>query len=301
MKRFTLLFLATTIIFSGFILDNVDVDTYLARQKEAMRALYNLLPDGAKVGALASLDKHPRNPRKWLGVEEVSGEITLELYLAQQKVVMAKLYQLLPDGARKDDAIASLNNHPSNWVGVRKVSEEGFILLLDLSNNQLTGAIPRALGNLTKLQTLDLYDNQLTGPIPRELGQLTELKELDLSSNQLTGAIPRELGLLTKLQYISLHRNQLTGPIPTELGQMTELQDLDLSSNQLTGEIPRELGLLTELQVLDLSSNQLTGAIPRELGQLTQLQDLCLSGNQLTGPTPPELIREGLTVSRVFL
>ena len=203
--------------------------------------------------------------------------ITLELYLAQQRIVMAKLYQLLPDGVSKDGAIAKFNDHPTNpsiWLGVRKVSPEGFLLDLNLSYNQLKGPIPSELGLLTKLKILSLYDNQLTGEIPSELGRLTKLQELELSSNQLTGAIPRELGQLTELQGLYLYTNQLTGPIPVELGQLTQLQTLSLSENQLTGEIPGELGQLTELKTLSLSKNQ------------------------LTGETPPELIRRGVRVFR---
>ncbi len=65
--------------------------------------------------------------------------------LKLQRIAMAKLYNLLPHGAEKDDAIASLDKHPRSWVGAREVSEEGFILRLSLYNNQLTGAIPTEL------------------------------------------------------------------------------------------------------------------------------------------------------------
>ena len=225
-------------------------------------------------------------------------QITLELYLARQKEAMRALYQLLPDGPKKVDALAKLDNHPSTWLGVREVSSEGFILKLSLSGNRLTGAIPRELGLLTQLQYLNLSWNNLTGEIPVELGQLTELQYLILYENQLTGPIPRELGQLTKLQELYLSNNQLTGPIPRELGRLTKLQELYLSKNQLTGEIPGELGQLTELQYLILYENQLTGPIPRELGQLNQLRHLDLSGNQLTGEIPLELSERELRVSR---
>ena len=39
-----------------------------------------------------------------------------------------------------------------------------------LSGNQLTGAIPPALGNLSQLRRLHLQHNRLSGPIPPELG-----------------------------------------------------------------------------------------------------------------------------------
>jgi hypothetical protein len=194
-------------------------------------------------------------------------QTTPEFYLAQQRVVMAKLYDLLPDGP-KVGALARLNNHPRNprnWLGVREVSEEGFIQRLDFCKNQLTGALPTELGQLTELRWLWLSGNQLTGPIPSELGNLSELRYLYLSGNRLTGEIPPELGNLTKLQTLVLSENQLTGAIPRELGELTELQRLSLSENQLTGQIPSELGLLTELRRLDFYNNQLTGPTPSEI------------------------------------
>ena len=39
---------------------------------------------------------------------------------------------------------------------------------LDLPNNQLTGAIPPEIGNLTNLEWLVLGENQLTGEIPSD-------------------------------------------------------------------------------------------------------------------------------------
>ncbi|OAD19685.1 Na-Ca exchanger/integrin-beta4 domain protein, partial [Candidatus Thiomargarita nelsonii] len=65
--------------------------------------------------------------------------------------------------------------------------------------------------------------NQLTGEIPRELGNLSNLRELGLGRNRLTGEIPSELGNLTKLEYLSLDNNQLCGEIPVELKNLSSL------------------------------------------------------------------------------
>ena len=65
--------------------------------------------------------------------------------------------------------------------------------VLQLRNNdELTGSIPPALGNLASLTRLKLWQNNLTGPIPPELGNLTSLEQLwlHLSNNELTGSIP---------------------------------------------------------------------------------------------------------------
>ena len=191
----------------------------------------------------------------------------------------------------------------SEWFGV-VTDGSGRVTRLTLPGNQLSGAIPPALGRLTQLQSLDLaqrwdstsqkrISNQLSGAIPPELGGLTQLQWLNLGGNQLSGAIPPELAGLTQLQSLNLGGNQLSGAIPPELGGLTQLQDLSLWGNQLSGAIPPELAGLTQLQSLSLGGNQLSGAIPPELAGLTQLQDLSLWGNQLSGAIPPELA--GLT------
>ena len=168
------------------------------------------------------------------------------------------------------------------WRGT--ITQKGRVEYLDLSDNQLTGAIPTELSKLTNLVTLDLNGNQLTGPIPTELSKLTNLNGLNLSYNQLTGAIPTELSKLTYLHYLNLSGNQLSGTIPTEI---TNLRHLNLSYNQLTGAIPTELSKLTYLHYLNLSGNQLSGTIPAELSRLTNLRSLSLSH---TGTIPAELV-----------
>ena len=63
-----------------------------------------------------------------------------------------------------------------DWYGVT-TDTAGRVTELDLSENELTGPIPAALGDLELLQTLNLFTNALIGPIPDELGRLEHLKQ----------------------------------------------------------------------------------------------------------------------------
>lgn len=178
-------------------------------------------------------------------------------------------------------------NTPCRWYGV--TCDAGDVRRLDLDGNQLSGAIPPGLGDLTGLTGLYLSYNRLSGAIPPELSNLANLEYLSLEVNELGGSIPSELGSLTKLQSLDLTGNQLAGSIPPELGNLTSLHRLQLGANQLSGPIPTELGNLSMLTWLDLYGNQLSGGIPPELGDLSALTILGLSSNDLSGSIPPEL------------
>ena len=198
------------------------------------------------------------------------------------------------------------------WHGVT-TDAAGRVMGLNLSENGLTGPIPRALEGLANLEELYLYDNALTGPVPAWLGNLARLRWLNLGDNALTGSIPGALagltnlealylydnaltgsvpvwlGNLVRLRWLSLSRNDLTGPIPSALGSLANLEDLYLYDNALTGPIPGALASLTNLEVLYLYRNTLTGPLPAWLGNLARLRRLNLGGNPLTGPIPGAL------------
>ena len=175
-----------------------------------------------------------------------------------------------------------------DWQGVT-TNTQGRVTVLALHENQLSGRISPALGNLRYLTVLTLHENRLSEGIPEQLGNLTNLQLLALSSNDLSGLIPSALGKLRNLTVLALHENRLSGRIPPALGNLRYLTRLSLYDNYLSGPIPEALGNLTNLQLLALSRNQLTGPIPEALGNLTNLTTLNLHENQLTGPIPKEL------------
>ena len=170
--------------------------------------------------------------------------------------------------------------------------------VLDLSwNNDISGAIPATLGNLVNLETLDVGDQTgqhdpsqgLSGTIPEELGDLANLRTLDLSWHLLDGGIPTELGKLSNLEQLDLRGNSLSGNVPAELGGLSKLETLALNHNDLSGAIPEELGQLSALTLLSLTANELTGSIPAELGNLASIKNLWLNLNNLSGTIPEEL------------
>ena len=84
-------------------------------------------------------------------------------------------------------------------------------------------------------------DNNLNGALPQEISDLTQLNSIVLSRNNLSGNIPASIGSMTKLKILVLNDNNLTDTIPSTLGNLNQLEDFDLSNNNLSGCIPESL------------------------------------------------------------
>lgn len=63
-------------------------------------------------------------------------------------------------------------------------------LLLNLSQNNLTGEIPISISNMKNIELLLLWDNELNGEIPKNIIELENLKVFDVAKNNLSGNIP---------------------------------------------------------------------------------------------------------------
>ncbi|KAL8513667.1 hypothetical protein ACS0TY_012964 [Phlomoides rotata] len=201
------------------------------------------------------------------------------------------------------------------------------------------GEIPLTITGLTKLQTLHLFSNNLTGAIPHAVGDLAfqeililkpRLANVSFSYNSFSGELPPGLCGGFALEYfitiknrfsrllpeclkkcsrlrrvrqednhffgniseafgvheqlvISLSNNKFSSLTP-KWGKFEQLTSVQMGHNRTTGVLPTELGDLTELRIMALDSNELTGGVPNNLGKLLRLN---LNNNRLRGGIPP--------------
>ena len=151
--------------------------------------------------------------------------------------------------------------------------------ILNLPNNNLSGAIPKeVLGLSISYVVVDFSQNSLTGSLPVEVGKLKNINTLDLSENNLSGEIPETIGECQSLGILYLQGNFFQGALPSSLSSLRGLQNLDLSRNNLTGEIPKDLQKLKFLLHLNLSYNYLEGEVP-EKGVFRNTSAISLVGN----------------------
>lgn len=127
-----------------------------------------------------------------------------------------------------------------------RIWDLGFLQVLDLTYNRLSGALPAALFQHPALQQLTLSYNRFSEiQIPWNSGVGSELIALDLAHNQLEGTLPTFFGLMPKLSALSLEKNRFTGMIPVQYalkvvqtGGIAPFARLLLSGNYLYGPIP---------------------------------------------------------------
>ena len=120
---------------------------------------------------------------------------------------------------------------------------------LDLSGQGLD-KLPANVLSMTSLEELDISKNELTGALPAEIRHLKNLRILNASDNDMTG-VPAEVGQLENLEILNLSNNKLTG-LPYELGNLKNLKVLDLSGNDYaTQDLERiKQGLSPDTQII---------------------------------------------------
>ncbi|GMI66396.1 transmembrane kinase-like 1 [Hibiscus trionum] len=163
------------------------------------------------------------------------------------------------------------------------------LVSLQLPSANLTGSLPRELGEFSMLQSLYLNINSLSGTIPLELGYSSSLSDVDLSDNLFTGVLaPSIWNLCDRLVSLKIHGNSLSGSLPEPAlpnSTCRNLQSLDLGNNKFLGVFPEFITRFQALKELDLSGNMLSGQIPQSLATLS-LEKLNLSHNNFTGILP---------------
>ncbi|MED6124242.1 hypothetical protein PIB30_057232 [Stylosanthes scabra] len=143
------------------------------------------------------------------------------------------------------------------------------------AGNSLTGKISPLICNLKSLVILDFSNNNLSGAIPSCLGSFSHsLQALMLQGNKLGGHIPQTYAAGSNLMTIDFSNNTLKGKLPRALVNCKSLEFLDVSHNRINDSFPYWLSTLPELKVVLLGSNEFHGAImcPTRSSNISRLQ-----------------------------
>ncbi|PKU61554.1 putative leucine-rich repeat receptor-like protein kinase [Dendrobium catenatum] len=129
-------------------------------------------------------------------------------------------------------------------------------LLLD--SNKFTGQIPESIGLVTSLEVLNLANNQLTGALP-DLTGMNLLSYVDLSNNSFDSSeAPAWFSTLQSLTTLVIESGGLHGNFPSKVFSFPQLQQVLLSENAFNGTL--DLGNpSSELQMVNFQNNAISG------------------------------------------
>ncbi|KAJ3125149.1 hypothetical protein HK100_010954 [Physocladia obscura] len=134
--------------------------------------------------------------------------------------------------------IFTLNEY--EYTGPIKGAPKKYRFSWDFKYNRFEGTLPPTLFT-PKLFKLNVSNNLLSGEIPKMIGVSIYLTTLKLSNNKFTGVIPPIFGKLANLKSLCLDGNKLTGFPPTEIILMNELRELRLSGNCFNAPLNEEI------------------------------------------------------------
>lgn len=223
-----------------------------------------------------------------------------------------KLSGSLPASVFSSSALETLSLTKNRFGGILPCPTrvETDFVELSIANNDFFGSLPPCLFTmLPKLRNLDVSQNQLSAALPAEVRYAQHLVTLSANEAGLSGPLPSDLKCIRRLAALSLRGNALSGGVPQEIiDGLIDLTEIDLGYNVLTGSVPHFPSALfsqayplcattqppcNKLRSLSLAHNQLSGTLTTQLLNYSrnQLRDeystLDLSYNNLWGPLPP--------------
>ncbi|KAK7305288.1 hypothetical protein VNO77_43191 [Canavalia gladiata] len=258
----------------------------LDEQGQALIAWKNSLNN--TVDALASWNPSASSPCNWFGVYcNLQGDV-IEISLKSVNLQGSSL----PSNFQPLKSLKILVLSSTNITGriPKEIGDYQELIFVDISGNSLFGEIPEEICSLRKLQSLSLHTNFLEGNIPSNIGNLSSLVNLTLYDNHISGEIPKSIGFLSKLQVLRAGGNKnLKGEIPWEIGNCTNLVMLGLAETSISGSLPSSINMLKRIKTIAIYTTLLSGPIPEEIGNCSELQNLYLHQNSISGSIPRQI------------
>lgn len=225
----------------------------------------------------------------WPAVTVTNGRVTA-LKLSTSGVI-AKDWTL-PDAVGDLTELTELRINSNKLVGDIPDAVYSLAKLekLYFQNDNLTGSISGKIAQLTELNELYVDRNaNMTGGIPKEIGNLKKLMRLNISQSGIGGEIPAELGQCESLIQFMAFKTKLNGNLP-DIWDMPVLQTVMLHTNPgLTGPLPASLGKMKSLESGTAPSIQIydcniTGTIPDSFAGLPEkTKQVQVQGNKMSG------------------
>ncbi|CUG89707.1 GP46-like surface antigen, putative [Bodo saltans] len=171
---------------------------------------------------------------------------------------------------------------------------------IDLAGRNLSGTLPKSLGNFTSLTTFVVSHNLIRGTLPPQYSAWKSISQFLVANNSLSGTLPHEYMSWIKLGEFHIHQNEINGTLPSSLSNWTSIRFFSAFENKFTGTLPPEYSAwgrtrLNGLKEFSLHKNSLSGSLPPEYGSWADVNVLSLANNLLSGTIPNSWITMNLT------
>ncbi|CAN1813401.1 Receptor-like protein 7 [Linum perenne] len=190
-------------------------------------------------------------------------------------------------------SVLHLSDNNISGVVPRWIMESTTLVHLNLSHNNLVGFEVHRFSS-RYFTVFDMHDNQFEGNLPF----IPSPSYVDISHNHYSGSFPTEFfnNQYFRAFFLSLSNNRFTGIIPTSICNLANLEVVDFSNNYFNGDVgnnkisdvfPCIQGIKSSLRVLIFRNNLFHGSLWCSYGDLTtwqQLQIVDLAFNNFSGP-----------------
>ncbi|PQM37375.1 LRR receptor-like serine/threonine-protein kinase GSO2 [Prunus yedoensis var. nudiflora] len=211
----------------------------------------------------------------------------------QRNLLSGQLSQLLPRCAQ--NSLGDLDLSENVLKGsLNNLTSFSSLIFLNLSANQLSGKIPKSIGQMSQLWRIDFSMNSLEGVVSEtHFSKLSELKYLDLSSNsKLVLNFHSDWVPPFKLRDINLASCKVGPLFPKWLQTQNDsfLGVLDISNAGISDILPSWFwSHFRNAYIINLSQNLIRGIFTNLPVELAYYPELHLSSNQIEGPIPSTL------------
>lgn len=192
----------------------------------------------------------------------------------------ASLMQTLKTNLNPPLSLGWSDPDPCKWNHVT-CSDDNRVTRIQIGRQNLHGAFPQTLLNLTELQHLELQFNNFTGPLP-SLTSLNSLQVFIASNNGFTSFSGEFFAGKEQLVSFEIDDNPFEPwELPKSLINASSLQNFSANNANVKGELPDFFGgdAFPVLTLLHLAFNKLEGVLPKSFSG-SKVESLWLNGQK---------------------
>ena len=156
--------------------------------------------------------------------------------------------------------------------------------ILKINDNYWLGSIPDVFQDYKNLWHFDISENMVTGTIPKTVFSSPELQLAYMSNCSLSGRIPNEYSKPPKLRDLYLNGNRLTGTVPSiRPGELTLLNEFLVYDTFIDGTMPESVCSLRFEHILDDLWSDCGGQTPEIECDFPDCCNRCFEGHGVMG------------------